>query len=142
MIIDYLKRLKEQGGFSWSELETMSGVPEGTIRKVMSGATANPSYDTVQKLVTAMGGNLSEIDTKEQGEMEMSAIAAIKEVYEMRINDLKEKSAEHIDSMKEHTRSLSRDKRILAVAVGVLMAFVMALFAYDILNPSVGWFRY
>lgn len=136
MVRDYLNSLKSKGNFSWSDLSKLSGLPEATIRKVFSGETADPRFETVVKLVTAMGGSLDEIVKGEKGEEpESNAVIALKEVYEARINDIRNSSTEHIESLK-------KDKRYLAVAVCVLGLFLLCALLVDLLMGSVGWVRY
>ena len=137
MVKGYLTSLKSKGNFSWSELSEMSGLPDATIRKIFSGETADPRFETVAKLVTAMGGSLDEIlgKTKEDQKTEMNAIMALKEVYEVRIEEIKKSSAEHL-------RSLKMDKRYLAVACTVLGLFIICGLLIDLMIGSVGWFRY
>lgn len=136
MVREYLTSLKNKGNFSWNDLSEMSGLPDATIRKIFSGETADPRFETVVKLVTAMGGSLDEIINEEKGEeVEMNAIIAIKEVYEARIADLKESAA-------EHTSSLKKDKKYLAIVAGVLGAVLIGFLAVDLLIGTVGWIRY
>ncbi len=136
MIKDYLISLKNKGNFSWSDLSSLSGLPDATIRKIFSGETADPRFETVVKLVTAMGGSLGEITEGERGEEpEMNAIIAMKEVYEARINDIKTSSAEHVESLK-------KDKRYLAIAVCVLGLFLIAALLVDMFIGTIGWVRY
>ncbi len=136
MIKDYLISLKNKGNFSWSDLSNLSGLPDATIRKIFSGETADPRFETVVKLVTAMGGSLNEIiESKEGEEQEMNAIIAIKEVYEARINDIKTASSEYAESLK-------KDKRYLAIAVCVLGIFLLSALLVDFFVGSVGWVRY
>lgn len=136
MVKDYLIALKNKGKFSWSDLSNLSGLPEATIRKVCSGETADPRFETVSKLVNAMGGSLDKINEREKGEeTELTAVMAVKEVYEQRIKEIKENSSEHITSLK-------RDKRILAITVCVLVVFLMLILALDILVATSGWIRY
>lgn len=136
MIRDYLISLKSKGNFSWSDLSNLSGLPDATIRKIFSGETADPRFDTVVKLVTAMGGSLDEITKSEKGNgPEMNAIIALKEVYEARITDIKSSNAEHMESLR-------RDKKYLAIVVCVLGAFLICALLVDLFVGSVGWVRY
>ncbi len=136
MVKKYLIDLKNKGNFSWSDLSEMSGIPDATIRKIFSGETADPRFDTVAKLVVAMGGSMDEIiEGKKETEIEMNAILAIKEVYEARIKDLKEASADIVGSLK-------RDKKILATAICVVSLAFIAFMMLDICIGSIGWFRY
>lgn len=142
MVKEYLKSLKDKGNYSWSDISTASGLPEATIRKIFSGETADPRFETVVRLVSAMGGSLDKIHDIEQAEKikkdedsQMQALMAIKEVYEERIKDIKASSAEHLQSLK-------RDKRILAVAFCVLGAFLIGILLVDLFIGSIGWIRY
>ena len=137
MVKEYLTSLKNKGNFSWSELSEMSGLPDATIRKIFSGETADPRFETVAKLVTAMGGSLDEIigKTKEERKNEMNAIFTLKELYEIRIEEIKKSYAEHLESIR-------RDKRYLAIACTVLGLFIIGWLLADLMMGSMGWFRY
>ena len=136
MVKEYLNALKQKGNFSWSDIASLSGLPDATIRKVFSGETADPRFDTVLKLVTAMGGSMEElINGKHEVEADMNAIIAIKEVYEARISDIKTSTAEHAASLK-------KDKHYLAVLVCVLGAILIGSLLVDLFIGSVGWIRY
>ena len=132
MIKDYLNQLKTTGGYSWAEIANLSGIPEATVRKVFSGETADPRFETVAKIVTAMGGSLGDaVNSKEGKDIEMNAILALKEAYEDRIKDI-----------KEHIASLSKDKRILAITAGSLMIVMLGVLIADLSLGSFGWVRY
>lgn len=136
MVKEYLTALKNKGNFSWSDLSNLSGLPDATIRKIFSGETADPRFETVVKLVNAMGGSMDELVGGENREnVEMNAIMAVKEVYEQRIADIKLSSAEHISSLK-------KDKLYLAIIVCILGAFLLLFLLVDLLIGSVGWIRY
>lgn len=136
LVKEYLNALKTKGNFSWSDLSNMSGIPDATIRKIFSGETADPRLETVAKLVTAMGGSMDElVYGKKKDEVEMNAIMVTREIYEARIADIKESSAEHINSLK-------RDKRYLAFLSFGLIAFLLLFLLVDLLVGSIGWIRY
>ena len=142
MIKEYLKYLKTNQNLSWYDISAASGLPEVTIRKIFSGETADPRFETVVRLVSAMGGSLDKINAIEQidnvkitEDAQMKALVALKEVYEGRIQDLKTSSAEQVQSLK-------RDKKILTVAVFILGALLAGALVLDLLVGSVGWLRY
>ena len=142
MIKEYLKTLKSNGNFSWQDISNASGLPEATIRKIFSGETADPRFETVVRLVSAMGGSLNKLteinkaeEIEKTEESQMKALIAVKEVYEARIKDIKESSAEHLTSLK-------RDKKILGLIVGVLGALLVSLLLLDVLVGTIGWIRY
>ena len=136
MVKDYLITLKKKGNFSWSDLSTLSGLPDTTIRKIFSGETADPRFETVMKLVVAMGGSMDElVNGKKEEEIEANAIIALKEVYEARITDIKE-------SAVAHTNLLQRDKFYLTIISCILGGSLFLVVLLDLLIGSMGWIRY
>ena len=142
MIREYLKYLKINGNYSWHDISAASGLPEATIRKIFSGETADPRFETVVRLVSAMGGSLDKINAIEKvdnieitEDSQIRALKALKEVYEERIKDIKQSSSEHIQSLK-------RDKKILLIVVGILGVVLIGALLFDLFVGSVGWFRY
>jgi transcriptional regulator with XRE-family HTH domain len=132
MVRDYLNALKIKGNFTASDIAKMSGIPEATIRKILSGETPDPRFETVAKLVAAMGGTLDDaFSTKKEKDIEANAITSLKSGYEMRIEDL-----------KEHMASIRRDKKMLAVVSVVLMAILVLILVFDIAVGSHGWITY
>lgn len=136
MVKDYLNALKSKGNFSWSDLSNLSGLPDATIRKIFSGETADPRLETVVKIVTAMGGSMDElVRGAKKEDIEMNAIMALKEVYEARIEDLKASSS-------EHTNTLKKDKKHLALIACILGGFLLLFLMVDLLLRNVGWIQY
>lgn len=128
--------LKDKGKFSWNDLSEMSGLPDTTIRKIFSGETADPRFETVVKLVSAMGGSLDAIIKKdEEDRIEMNAIIALKETYESRIADLKASSTELITTLK-------KDKKYLAIVSLSLLIFLITFLVIDTFAGGIGWIRY
>ena len=132
MVKEYLNTLKNAGGYSWQDIANISGIPEATIRKVFSGETADPRFETIAKLVIAMGGDMNDaMDNKKKKEIEISSTITLKESCEMRLED-----------QKEYIASLKNDKKILGIAVAVLVGVVVLLLVLDIILASHGWIRY
>lgn len=52
---DFLKKKKEALGWTTQELADRSGVPVGTINKILRGETRSPRYDTMDALEDALG---------------------------------------------------------------------------------------
>lgn len=55
MDINILKQKKEEQGLSIAKLSGLSGVPEGTIAKILSGETRLPRFDTIRALERVLG---------------------------------------------------------------------------------------
>ena len=90
MVKNYLNALKTKGNFTYADISNLSGIPEATIRKIFTGETADPRFETIVKLIISMGGSLDEaIADKKEEELETNVIISLKEVYESRIEDIK-----------------------------------------------------
>lgn len=132
MVKEYLNNLKKAGNYSWADIANLSGIPEATVRKVFSGETADPRFETIAKLVIAMGGDMNDaMDNKKKKEIEISSTITLKESCEMRLED-----------QKEYIASLKNDKKTLGIAVAVLVGVVVLLLVLDIILASHGWIRY
>lgn len=132
MVRDYLMALKNKGNFKFAELSNLSGIPEPTIRKIFSGETPDPRFETVAKLVAAMGGTLDDaVSSKKEKEIADNVVTTLKTESEMRIDELKERLA-----------SLEKDKRILAIAVAALVGVVVLLLVFDMAIGAHGWVQY
>lgn len=132
----YLNALKTQGNFSWSDLSNLSGLPDSTIRKIFSGDTADPRFDTVAKLVKAMGGSLDEVVShKKTEELEMNAIMALKESYENMVEEIRNSKREHISTLKDSNRFL---RKVVFALGGILLAILIIDFSLG----NFGWVRY
>ena len=119
MVKDYLATLKNAGDYSWAEISNITGLPESTIRKVFSGETADPRFETVAKIVIAMGGDLGDaISNTKKKEIEVSSTISLKESCDQRLAD-----------QREYMDSLKRDKKMLGVAVAVLTTVTIIILA-------------
>lgn len=54
MTADDLKKKKEEAGMTTAALSKLSGVPVGTINKILNGETKSPRYDTLSALEQAL----------------------------------------------------------------------------------------
>ncbi|MBQ8551404.1 MAG: helix-turn-helix transcriptional regulator [Clostridia bacterium] len=158
-----LKKRMRELGWSYTRFADESGVSESTIKRVLGGSEPNAS--TAELMARALGSTVEWLNAEDDPdepvmssyspsstaeppknepneptdtEDDKAMIAALQHVinnYKERIIDLKEAHADRVNS-------LTRDKLVLSIACGVLVAFLLAFFAYDILNPTVGWFQY
>ena len=125
MLSTRLKELKDQRKLTNQQLSDLSGVPVGTINRIMAGQTDNPSFQTVCDMVMAMGGSLDElagIQTPGGGEPSPPGEDLIR-LYERTIEG-KEKWLYH-----------------LFFFCCALIAFLMGVLIYDLAHPMVGFFR-
>ena len=132
MVKDNLNALKLKVGISCSEWSKLSTVPEVTIRKILSGDTPDPRFETIFKLVSSVGGSMDDIfGGKKETEIENNAVMVLKDTYETKISYLKD----HMDSLKQ-------DKKILIRMVVALGLVLVGILIFDIALGSHGWVRY
>lgn len=125
MLSTRLKELKDQRKLTNQQLSDLSGVPVGTINRIMAGQTDNPSFQTVCDMVMAMGGSLDElagIQTPGGGEPSPPGEDLIR-LYERTIEG-KEKWPYR-----------------LFFLCCVLVAVLLGVLIYDLTHPMVGFFR-
>lgn len=146
MIKTGLNALKTKAGITCAEWSNLSGIPEGTIRKILSGDTADPRLETVLKLVASVGGSMDDLaGSKKEAEIENNAVLVLKDTYEARIealNDRIEALRERNEDTKKYAESLHRDKNILAIVVAALMLVIVGLLVFDIALDTHGWVQY
>ena len=121
-----LKLLKEKRKLTNQQLSDLSGVPVGTINRILSGQTDNPSFQTVCDMVMAMEGSLDElVGIKEDSPVEQlkTANPEIIKLYENMI-DYKEKWIQR-----------------LFVCCCILTLVLIGIVAFDLMNPAIGFFR-
>ena len=154
MIPAYLNTLKSQGNFTIETISNLSGVPESTVKNILSGKTEDPRFETVSAIVKAMGGSLDAVySVAKKEDVEANSIITLKESYEQRIKEINEHYQQRISDMKEHyeTRiadkkehidTIQLDKRWFRIATCICAFALVVLFIVELLTPGLGWFRY
>ena len=125
-ISNQLKLLKERRHLTNQQLSDLSGGPIGTVNRILSGQTDNPSFQAVCDMVMAMDGSLDElVGIKEEASTaeKKSASKEIIQLYEGIIAD------------KE--RWMMR----LFTCCCILTIVLIGIVAFDLLNPNHGWFQ-
>lgn len=153
MLTTYLNTLKQQGNFTFEQISNLSGIPEATVKNIFSGKTEDPRYETISKIVRAMGGSLDATDAAvKKDDVEANTVIALKEQYEkhiqaldehykLRIAEMKEHYEERIKEKNEHIETIKLDKRWFRIATCILAVSFAALLVADIIAPGIGWFR-
>ena len=107
------------------DLAQLAQISESTVSRVLASRGANASAATITAICDALGVGA------EAAQYEAVVRERTKdELYEARIDDLQRRIVKEV-----------REKRIIFIAFLFTVAFVFTLFAIDILNPNVGWFR-
>ena len=62
MGLDKIVELKKKMGLTNEELSTLSGVPKGTVDKILSGVTKDPKLETLKAIARVLGCTLDDFD--------------------------------------------------------------------------------
>ena len=127
MLADYLRKLKDKKNITNQELSDLSGVPIGTINRIMAGQTDNPNFQTICDIVIALDGSLDNlVGIKSTVENENPNITLSMESAMM---------YKHIIATKD------KWIRNLFICVCFLVVFILILLVIDLSIPSLGYFR-
>ena len=120
---EYLKELKESCKLTTKQISNLSGVPESTISRILSGQTDNPTFDSVCAIVKAMGGSLDKL-TEIHTDSHAEAASPLLALYE---------------------KVIAEKNWYIKVLIGIccaLVAVLIFILIFDIANRSVGFVRY
>ncbi|RXI55260.1 XRE family transcriptional regulator [Clostridium tetani] len=70
MGLEIIEKLKKEKGFTSKQLSQKSGVPKGTLDKILNGTTKDPKLETLKSLSRVLGCTLDDFDDKTETEME------------------------------------------------------------------------
>ena len=120
---EYLKELKESCKLTTKQISSLSGVPESTISRILSGQTDNPTFDSVCAIVNAMGGSLDKL-TEIHTDSHAEAASPLLTLYE---------------------KVIAEKNWYIKVLIGIccaLVAILVFLLIFDIANGWMGFVRY
>lgn len=107
------------------DVAQLAKISEATVSRTLASRGANTTAATITAICDALG------ITAEAAQYEVVERERSKdEIYMAQIADLQRRADKE-----------AREKRVLFIAFLVAVAFIFTLFAVDLLNPAVGWFR-
>lgn len=121
MLYESLRAMK--GDMTAQQIADKSSVPVATVNRVLQGLTENPGFDTVYKLVKAMGGSLNDLDEDRVCEPE-----SLTQLYER-----------GLEYRERKIKKLERTIMIIAVFTFIVMAAVIGMLVYDMMHLDKGW---
>lgn len=125
MNLNYLKELKEDSGLTLDQIANISGIPESTVKRIFNGKTDNPYFQTIVDLVKALNGSIDEMeDLPTKGR-----------------EDVPNGESKLILLYREIIRAKDKWIKFLVTMLAVFIFIFMTFFFYDIINPTIGWFR-
>lgn len=151
-LLSWCRDTKKNAGITNAKLSEMSGIPIGTLERIMAGRMDDARFSTIQPIASAM--------------LDLAPDVPCPKLIQRRIAEL-EKSAESVghleralsDMREDHAKNLSdRDKRIiyfedqidkkdahskriLRCLIG-LGAFDIIVLVLDLFIPTIGFIRY
>lgn len=123
LLYEHLRAMKDASNMTAQQIADKSSVPVATVNRVLQGLTENPGFDTVCKLVKAMGGSLNELDEDRVCEPE-----SLTQLYER-----------GLEYRKRKIKKLERTIMIIAVFTFIVMAAVIGMLVYDMMHLDKGW---
>lgn len=123
MVLKNLLALKEARKLTNQQIADLSGVPLSTVTRIFNGQTDNPSFQTITDIVTALGGSLDEIMglTKPEVPQETDKLILL---------------------YQETLHNRERSIRKLFACLCSVIAIVLFILIFDMLNGNIGYLRY
>lgn len=134
----YIKTLMERENVTQAKLAELTGIPQGTLSRILNGSTDCPTFANVSAIVKALHGSLDVmagiVDEPDNKPMQASE----RELYEKLLAD-KERQLRSVNGMLEQKQEwLTRLWRALIVTVVI----IGVLLVVDVCIGSVGFIRY
>ena len=123
LLYEHLRAMKDASNMTAQQIADKSSVPVATVNHVLQGLTENPGFDTVCKLVKAMGGSLNDLDEDRVCEPE-----GLTQLYER-----------GLEYRERKIKKLERTIMIIAVFTFIVMAAVIGMLVYDMMHLDKGW---
>lgn len=98
MGIEYIKEKKNELGMTTEELSSLSGVPIGTLNKILAGQTTDPKFETLKAICRTLQIRLSDLE-----DYEPRTIAAH--------HDSEEWTTEELDEIEEFKRYVKSKRK-------------------------------
>ena len=128
------KPLKEKSKMTLLEIATACNISESMASRYINGQNIPPE-DIARKMIDLLTAAAKIAPQSEDVRIDL---AAIRNVYEARIADMKENATD----LKAQLRIEKREKMFCAACLAVIVVFVFLLFYVDITNGNIGWFRH
>lgn len=148
--MDYLKKLRElkkEKGLTNEDIAELADVPENTVAKIMSGTTQDPRFESVARIIIALGGSVDQILglAKEDPDPIPSRVENVVSNYADLLKEKDIRLAEKdktIETYKEAVKNLRKEKSHILCFIGVFVALIILILLFDLLNGNIGYFRY
>lgn len=139
-----LNELRMKHSLTYQQISDMSNVPIGTVKSIFTGTSANPGFESVAAIVTAMGEDLHEFYTGQEKPIVSSENPQpIVHLAPIQL-DLQEIGKSAIESVYREAgyKHLLHSERTWCIVALVLMTFIIGILIFDITHPTMGYIQY
>lgn len=134
----YIKTLMERENVTQAKLAELTGIPQGTLSRILNGSTDCPTFANVTAIVKALHGSLDVMTGIVSDPDKKPMQASERELYEQLLAD-KERQLRSVNGMleqkQEWLRKMWRALIVMIVVVGVMLVL-------DVSIGSIGFVRY
>jgi nucleoside permease NupC len=125
----------DQQHYTNARLAEETKLSEGTVKRLLKGYPT--TYVTASLLSATLGVTVDELisDETAASDQEETAEMTAEEALKM----LEKLYLDRISVLKAVIVRMSREFRVAVTIAVALMAFICFLFAFDVINPNVGW---
>ena len=171
LLAKYLTAKRLENHLTVEAIVATSGIPESTVKNLLSGKSKDPQLSTIIPVMGAVGGSFDEMLNVNKGEAKEGSVLALKDIYEYQLSVIKETNEEHIhnirahyeqhhedlkenfekrladkreiiDSCNKHIQTLEKECRSSKMAFWICVAVFIAVLIAEVMNPNLGWVRY
>lgn len=166
MIAGKIKEMKIRSGMTNQQVADKSGVPIGTVNRVMADQVQNPNFETISAIVMALGGSIDEVvghtptivSLGNAAEAEQSSQP--EQVVPQEQLQQKESPADYAPSdlvrgyemlLEERLKVIAAKNQIieeknqwikrLFILCCILVAIIIGVLIFDMANPNLGYFQ-
>lgn len=152
VLLEWCKSRKKYLRLSNEKLAELSGVPKGTIDRLLSGEHLDFKFETIRPLIKVLsGGEWIEapcpdepnnfvdekiIHLEEENEKLKKEINELKEAHDEKLNNYKEK----LDIYKDQLKWVRISSAILGVLLAVCLVIITAALVVDHFHSNLGFF--
>ena len=156
----FINAEKARKGMSWAYISEKTGMPETTVRKIFSGETRNPSYDSVESLKELFGTpkdpeqreaveqELHMVKLKDDAGIMGEALRVINETYKGQIDGLKlnldtvnsmheSRNKELKESLQKTIDAVTSDRKAWQTVALIASALLLLMIVIDLLMVFV-----
>lgn len=145
MRLDLLKTLKNQQNLTNKQIAENTGLSEPTVSRIFAGQTDARLQDAaaIARVLGASLDDLVGIHRPECEELrEARAMLSAKNTENAALQRMVDSYRDVLNEKNDTINYMRRLVRHVALALAVIVAFLLGIVAYDVLNGGIGWVRY